>query len=171
MGVVLSCKTDMMIGVTLLLLRCLARSANDCRCSMSWILNWRPQDCSNARIWNWRFPAFVRMDTNVWSHCGIQEQTSVIASKQRPRKLTILGSDGRCYHFLLKGHEDLRQDQRVMQLFGLVNTLLDSDSETQKRHVGIETISVVPLSQNTGSDQLAPSLRHDAFLDQGVQGE
>ena len=54
------------------------------------------------------------------------------------------------YRFLLKGHEDLRQDQRVMQLFGLVNTLLDSDSETQKRHLGIETLSVVPLSQNTG---------------------
>jgi hypothetical protein len=29
------------------------------------------------------------------------------------------------YTFLLKGHEDLRQDERVMQLFGLVNELLD----------------------------------------------
>lgn len=29
--------------------------------------------------------------------------------------------------FLLKGHEDLRQDERVMQLFGLVNTLLLND--------------------------------------------
>jgi hypothetical protein len=27
----------------------------------------------------------------------------------------------------LKGHEDLRQDERVMQLFGLVNTLLKKD--------------------------------------------
>lgn len=37
--------------------------------------------------------------------------------------------------FLLKGHEDLRQDERVMQLFGLVNTLLDNDPETFKRHL------------------------------------
>lgn len=37
--------------------------------------------------------------------------------------------------FLLKGHEDLRQDERVMQLFGLVNTLLNNDPETFKRHL------------------------------------
>ena len=37
--------------------------------------------------------------------------------------------------FLLKGHEDLRQDERVMQLFGLVNTLLANDSVTFKRHL------------------------------------
>ena len=35
-----------------------------------------------------------------------------------------MGSDGREYVFLLKGHEDLRQDERVMQLFGLVDTRL-----------------------------------------------
>ena len=46
-----------------------------------------------------------------------------------------VGSDGRSYMFLLKGHEDLRQDERVMQLFGLVNTLLDNDPETFKRHL------------------------------------
>ena len=40
----------------------------------------------------------------------------MINSKQRPRKLTIYGSDGREYQFLLKGHEDLRQDERVMQV-------------------------------------------------------
>lgn len=54
-------------------------------------------------------------------------EIQVIKSKQRPRKLTIEGSDGHDYVFLLKGHEDLRQDERVMQLFGLVNTLMASD--------------------------------------------
>lgn len=43
-------------------------------------------------------------------------QLVVITSKQRPRKLTIHGSDGEEYTFLLKGHEDLRQDERVMQV-------------------------------------------------------
>ena len=43
-------------------------------------------------------------------------QLLVITSKQRPRKLTIHGSDGEDYAFLLKGHEDLRQDERVMQV-------------------------------------------------------
>jgi hypothetical protein len=43
-------------------------------------------------------------------------QLVVITSKQRPRKLTIHGSDGNDHAFLLKGHEDLRQDERVMQV-------------------------------------------------------
>jgi len=75
---------------------------------------------------------------------------NVISSKQRPRKLTIMGSDGSEYHYLLKGHEDLRQDERVMQLFGLVNTLLAGDMETFKRHLTIHRYPVIPLSPNSG---------------------
>lgn len=67
----------------------------------------------------------------------VEPQLNVITSKQRPRKLSIKGSDGRDYMFLLKGHEDLRQDERVMQLFGLVNTLLTGDPETSQRNLGI----------------------------------
>ena len=37
-------------------------------------------------------------------------------SKQRPRRLAVFGSNGTEYNFLLKGHEDLRQDERVMQV-------------------------------------------------------
>jgi FKBP12-rapamycin complex-associated protein len=49
-----------------------------------------------------------------------------------------------------EGHEDLRQDERVMQLFGLVNTLLQKDSETFKRHLTIVKYPVIPLSPNSG---------------------
>lgn len=48
------------------------------------------------------------------------------------------GSNGRDYMFLLKGHEDLRQDERVMQLFGLVNTLLLNDPDTFRRNLTIQ---------------------------------
>jgi FKBP12-rapamycin complex-associated protein len=75
---------------------------------------------------------------------------SVINSKQRPRKLNINGSDGVSYAFLLKGHEDIRQDERVMQLFGLCNTLLANDSECYKRHLNIQRYPAIPLSQNSG---------------------
>ena len=63
---------------------------------------------------------------------------TVIASKQRPRKLSMRGADGVKYDYLLKGHEDIRQDERVMQLFGLVNTLLSTDPECLKRHLHIQ---------------------------------
>ncbi|KAH6692211.1 phosphatidylinositol 3-kinase tor2 [Plectosphaerella plurivora] len=75
---------------------------------------------------------------------------SVINSKQRPRKINISGSDGVRYAFLLKGHEDIRQDERVTQLFGLCNTLLSNDSECYKRHLNIERYPAIPLSQNSG---------------------
>lgn len=75
---------------------------------------------------------------------------SVINSKQRPRKLSMNGSDGTPYAFLLKGHEDIRQDERVMQLFGLCNTLLANDSESYKRHLNIQRFPAIPLSQSSG---------------------
>lgn len=74
----------------------------------------------------------------------------VITSKQRPRKLSIRGSNGRTYMFLLKGHEDLRQDERVMQFFSLVNSLLVNDPETFRRNLAIQRFAVIPLSTNSG---------------------
>jgi len=74
----------------------------------------------------------------------------VIESKQRPRRLTIIGSDGLEYSFLLKGHEDLRQDERVMQLFGLVNTLLATHEQTTQKNLSIHRYSVIPLAPNSG---------------------
>ncbi|KAJ2439530.1 phosphatidylinositol kinase- protein kinase tor1, partial [Coemansia sp. RSA 2424] len=74
----------------------------------------------------------------------------VYPSKQHPRNVKIAGSDGNNYTFILKGHEDLRQDERVMQLFGLINSLLTRDSETARRSLAIERFPVVPLSSNSG---------------------
>ena len=67
-----------------------------------------------------------------------------------------MGSDGREYVFLLKGHEDLRQDERVMQLFGLVNTLLTVDASCPRLDLGIQRYSVVPLSTNSGLIEWVP---------------
>ena len=77
-------------------------------------------------------------------------QLTVITSKQRPRRLAIHGSDGAEYVFLLKGHEDLRQDERVMQLFGLVNSMLAADRVTAERDLTIARYAVIPLSPNSG---------------------
>ncbi|KAJ8676220.1 hypothetical protein QAD02_012006 [Eretmocerus hayati] len=81
---------------------------------------------------------------------SIHSSMQVITSKQRPRKLCIKGSNGKDYMFLLKGHEDLRQDERVMQLFGLVNTLLLHDPDTFRRNLTIQRYAVIPLSTNSG---------------------
>uniref|UniRef100_A0A5S6QLG6 Serine/threonine-protein kinase TOR n=1 Tax=Trichuris muris TaxID=70415 RepID=A0A5S6QLG6_TRIMR len=81
---------------------------------------------------------------------SVRTDMQVIASKQRPRKVCIKGSDGQDYWFLLKGHEDPRQDERVMQLFGLINTMLLENPMTCRRNLTISRYSIIPLSQNSG---------------------
>ncbi|KAJ3431054.1 serine/threonine-protein kinase mtor [Anaeramoeba flamelloides] len=82
----------------------------------------------------------------------------VILSKQRPRKIKIKGNNGKMYKFLLKGHEDPRLDERVMQLFGLVNTLLkqESSKKSSQQHLKITRYSVIPLSTNSGIIEWVP---------------
>lgn len=50
-----------------------------------------------------------------------------------------------------QGHEDLRQDERVMQLFGLVNNMLSADRITAERGLSIARYAVIPLSPNSGA--------------------
>ncbi|KAJ2945766.1 hypothetical protein O0L34_g608 [Tuta absoluta] len=95
-------------------------------------------------------PGSYTPDRDLIRIAHIQSSLSVITSKQRPRRLCIRGSNGKDYMFLLKGHEDLRQDERVMQLFGLVNTLLQADPDTFRRDLAIQRYAVIPLSTNSG---------------------
>lgn len=95
-------------------------------------------------------PGLYKTKSPIIKIAGFQPRLPVLTSKQHPRKLCIYGSDCKEYHYLLKGHEDLRQDERVMQLFSLVNRLLNNKPETEKKDLTITTYSVIPLSTNTG---------------------
>jgi FKBP12-rapamycin complex-associated protein len=74
----------------------------------------------------------------------------VFSTKQHPRRLSIIGANGKEYQFLLKGREDSRQDERAMQLFGLVNNLLAADPLTNSKDLAIRRFSIVPLSPTSG---------------------
>lgn len=95
-------------------------------------------------------PGTYRVGKRVVRISSFEPYLKVIGSKQRPRQLTIRGSDGSDYQFLLKGHEDLRQDERVMQLFGLVNRLLAQQRDTNKHDLSIQRYDVIPLSHDVG---------------------
>jgi FKBP12-rapamycin complex-associated protein len=81
---------------------------------------------------------------------GFYDILKLIVSKRKPRRIKIFGSDQKSYDFLLKGHEDLRQDERVMQSLSLVNTLLKKNDKTEKKNLDIVTYPVIPLSTDTG---------------------
>jgi len=105
---------------------------------------------SRARSLELGVPGSYRVDGSYTKIEKFVTNINVITSKQRPRKITLRGSDGQDYMFLLKGHEDLRQDERVMQLFGLVNALLVRDPQTKKHDLRIQRYAISPLSHNCG---------------------
>lgn len=78
---------------------------------------------------------------------GAMDEITTSFSKVRSH-LFLLGLS--LTFWVAPGHEDLRQDERVMQLFGLVNTLLGTDPECFKRHLTIVKYPVIPLSPNSG---------------------
>ena len=95
-------------------------------------------------------PGSYRVDGSYVKIERFYPTVQVITSKQRPRKIVLRGGDGKDYVFLLKGHEDLRQDERVMQLFGLVNALLVRDRRTNNHDLNIQRYTITPLSHNAG---------------------
>jgi len=81
---------------------------------------------------------------------SIDPTLPILASQQRPRLLYMNGNDGKRWKFLLKGNEDLRLDQRIMQFFHLINSLLSSTKTTLDLGITITKYPIVPLSPNSG---------------------
>ncbi|KAM8719535.1 hypothetical protein ACLKA7_005726 [Drosophila subpalustris] len=67
-----------------------------------------------------------------------------------PIKMSCLCSDGVVRAQLIKGRDDLRQDAVMQQVFGIVNELLNSDSEFIERKLHLRTYKVTPLSMRSG---------------------
>uniref|UniRef100_G3QTD2 DNA-dependent protein kinase catalytic subunit n=1 Tax=Gorilla gorilla gorilla TaxID=9595 RepID=G3QTD2_GORGO len=81
---------------------------------------------------------------------GFDERVTVMASLRRPKRIIIRGHDEREHPFLVKGGEDLRQDQRVEQLFQVMNGILAQDSACSQRALQLRTYSVVPMTSRLG---------------------
>lgn len=69
--------------------------------------------------------------------CSIEfdDDVVVMSSLQKPRKISIIGSDGKLYSFLAKPKDDLRKDARLMQFNDMIIKLLKKDSESRSRHL------------------------------------
>jgi phosphatidylinositol kinase/protein kinase (PI-3 family) len=75
-----------------------------------------------------------------------------MCSKEKPKKIGVIGTDKNVYNFLLKcdTYGDLRKEQRFIEFAGLCNKMLEMDSEASKRNLRLRTYAIVPLSRNTG---------------------
>ena len=99
---------------------------------------------------NATIPGIYRTNKEVVKIRRFDKNLKVFPTKQHPRKLSMIGENGKEYQFLLKGHEDIRQDERAMQLFSLVNDLLAADRKTNGKDLAIRRYAVVPLSPTCG---------------------
>uniref|UniRef100_A0A8C6A8F9 DNA-dependent protein kinase catalytic subunit n=1 Tax=Marmota marmota marmota TaxID=9994 RepID=A0A8C6A8F9_MARMA len=81
---------------------------------------------------------------------GFDERVKVMASIRKPKRIIIRGHDEREYPFLVKGGEDLRQDQRIEQLFEVMNVILSQDSACSQRNMQLRTYRVVPMTSRLG---------------------
>ena len=77
---------------------------------------------------------------------SVGERVTALPTKTRPKRVTLLGSDGVHRTFLLKGHEDLRLDERAMHVLGAANVVLASDRGARRRRLCCRDYSVTPLS-------------------------
>ncbi|CAG9767394.1 unnamed protein product [Ceutorhynchus assimilis] len=77
---------------------------------------------------------------------GFCDSVNVMSSLRRPIKVTMVGMDSKEYPFLIKFGEDIRQDQRIEQLFMLMNNALASDNKTHH----VLTYQVIPLTSSLG---------------------
>ncbi|ELV09918.1 DNA-dependent protein kinase catalytic subunit [Tupaia chinensis] len=81
---------------------------------------------------------------------GFDERVQVMASIRKPKRIVIRGHDEREYPFLVKGGEDLRQDQRIEQLFEVMNVILSRDAACSQRNMQLRTYRVVPMTSRLG---------------------
>ena len=72
----------------------------------------------------------------------------VLGSIQKPKQLVVRCSDETERSFLVKGGEDLRQDQRIQQLFYMFNSCIKSSDRASGLH--IDGYGVIPLSPKVG---------------------
>merc|ERR1719502_764657 len=90
-------------------------------------------------------------DSRVYSQRCL-EQVDVFRTKERPKKITFLGNDGREYPFLCKAERrgDLRKDSRMMEFGVMVNQLLQQHPEARRRELEVRTFNVVIFAESCG---------------------
>ncbi|XP_026671548.1 serine/threonine-protein kinase ATR-like isoform X2 [Ceratina calcarata] len=94
-----------------------------------------------------------------WTYVtGIENNVVIMPSLQRPRRITLKGSDGKKYLFMCKAKDDLRIDFRLMEFNDIVNKYLQNDPESRQRRLYIRTYSVVPLNEECGLIEWVPNL-------------
>ncbi|KAK4881292.1 hypothetical protein RN001_004611 [Aquatica leii] len=103
---------------------------------------------------------------------GFAPMVHLLESMRAPIRITILGNDGKQYKYLVKFGEDLRQDQRIEQIFILMNNVLLQDSNCNKRQMNLTTYQVIPLNSRLGViEWLNDTIHLKEFIETGLSDQ
>uniref|UniRef100_H3HC67 Serine/threonine-protein kinase ATR n=1 Tax=Phytophthora ramorum TaxID=164328 RepID=H3HC67_PHYRM len=83
---------------------------------------------------------------------AFSDKADVMMTKEKPKRIEVLGTDGQMYPFLCKREKtgDLRKDARMMEFNSMINKLLQKDREGRKRKLRLRTYAVVCLNEESG---------------------
>lgn len=100
----------------------------------------------------------------------LDNKITIYRTLRAPVKITIYGSDGKRYHYLVKHGEDLRQDQRIQQLLNLMSRQLETDRTCRNQRLSLQTYEVIPMSMTCGlltfMDNVTPM---KAFIEKSLE--
>eukprot|EP01028_Stygiella_incarcerata_P011098 TRINITY_DN610_c0_g1_i1.p1 TRINITY_DN610_c0_g1~~TRINITY_DN610_c0_g1_i1.p1 ORF type:complete len:2910 (-),score=807.36 TRINITY_DN610_c0_g1_i1:2621-11350(-) len=74
-----------------------------------------------------------------------EAQATILSSKTRPKKLAFIGSEGNVYRYILKAHDDVHLDSRIMQMLDVFNVLLREKISLRTRNY-----AVIPIGPKAG---------------------
>ncbi|KAL9547884.1 hypothetical protein MBANPS3_005951 [Mucor bainieri] len=89
---------------------------------------------------------------------SFDSKITIMRSLQRPKRIKIMGSDGKVYSFLLKKEDDLRNDARTMEFFYMINHFLKKNVHSRDSELYIRTFAIVPLGKRWGLIQWIDNL-------------
>lgn len=99
-----------------------------------------------SRVWNKN--KFKFADNMVHIH-RMRDKVAVMQSLMRPRKVTVIGDDGKEYSLLFK-KDDLRIDLRFLEFSAILKEFLHKDPESRQRKLTTRTYAAIPLDEVYG---------------------
>lgn len=83
------------------------------------------------------------------------------------RRLTLIGSDGSQRHFIVQTSltPNARSDERILQLFRLMNRMFDKHKESRRRHISIHTPIIIPVWSQVIKDICSTVMQYNSDRD------
>lgn len=81
---------------------------------------------------------------------AFEKTYQLMSSKEQPKRIKIIGSDGKDYLFLLKNEKlgDSSKEAKFINCIEAINHILKSDKECAKRNLQLQTYRIIPLSSS-----------------------